>query len=206
MSNNPERGMMGDYISRRLAGLCESMESSAALLARRAETLGKEYGRLRGGGCPDAEARSIDCNRLDGETSDLADDAQTLHYRSRLLAESAWHYGTDGFKDANRDIDGRCRMLTPDGSLCLRPTVEGTRWCEAHIDMWCGMCGGGRSVYSCPTVVAHSCTTRLFLDPSPVPALRPVFVCCRCARLWDADWKHRAGQRGVSPYRWERVF
>ena len=36
----------------------------------------------------------------------------------------------------NKDVDGHCRMLMPDGPRCGKPTVEGSRWCAGHVDLW----------------------------------------------------------------------
>ena len=36
----------------------------------------------------------------------------------------------------NKDVDGHCRMLMPDGTRCGKPTVEGSRWCAGHVDLW----------------------------------------------------------------------
>lgn len=37
----------------------------------------------------------------------------------------------------NKDVDGTCQWDEGDGHVCDAPTVEGTRWCEEHIDVWC---------------------------------------------------------------------
>lgn len=36
----------------------------------------------------------------------------------------------------NTDMDGHCRMLMPDGTRCGKPTMEGSRWCAGHVDLW----------------------------------------------------------------------
>lgn len=36
----------------------------------------------------------------------------------------------------NKDVDRHCRMLMPDGTRCGKPTVDGSRWCAGHADMW----------------------------------------------------------------------
>ena len=39
-------------------------------------------------------------------------------------------------REANRDVDGSRRYLDGHGGRCGRPTVEGSRWCRAHVDRW----------------------------------------------------------------------
>lgn len=36
----------------------------------------------------------------------------------------------------NTDVDGTCRHLNADGTHCGKPTVDGSRWCAGHVDMW----------------------------------------------------------------------
>ena len=40
-------------------------------------------------------------------------------------------------RQANLDVDGRCRYLELDGARCGSPTVEGSRWCARHVNLWC---------------------------------------------------------------------
>lgn len=45
----------------------------------------------------------------------------------------------DRFLLENRDVDGTCRWDEGYGQVCGAPTVEGTRWCREHVNVWCGM-------------------------------------------------------------------
>lgn len=43
--------------------------------------------------------------------------------------------GLDAESAANRNVDGSCRFLAETGQ-CGRPTVDGSRWCASHADLW----------------------------------------------------------------------
>lgn len=50
---------------------------------------------------------------------------QFTEHRALLVTES-------------KDVDGSCQYKYEwCNTLCHTPTVEGTRWCKQHIDMWC---------------------------------------------------------------------
>lgn len=49
---------------------------------------------------------------------------------------------TPELEEENKDADGRCQYWDVYATNpCGDPTVEGTRFCRAHIDQWCIDCG-----------------------------------------------------------------
>lgn len=91
-----------------LGELKETDESSYQMIAELAA-------RLRG--------EAVDARRMEEEKQhDLLVNLPKDH--TRLMED-------------NRDVDGTCRMRLVDGAPCGQPTVEGTRWCEKHVDEWC---------------------------------------------------------------------
>lgn len=49
---------------------------------------------------------------------------------------------TPELEEENKDMDGHCQYWGAYTTKpCGDPTVEGTRFCQAHIDQWCIDCG-----------------------------------------------------------------
>lgn len=69
--------------------------------------------------------------------SAVADRAARLRRRAADARNRLAVFDPERQRQANLDVDGRCRYLEPDGARCGSPTVEGSRWCARHVNLWC---------------------------------------------------------------------
>lgn len=80
-------------------------------------------------------------------SSDLSAVAERAGWLRRRTSEAQGRlkvFDPDEQRRWNKDVDGHCRMLMLDGTRCGKPTVEDSRWCAGHVDMWddCDPWGG----------------------------------------------------------------
>ena len=68
--------------------------------------------------------------------STMADRAARLRRRADDTRKQLAAFDPERQRQENMDIDGHCRYLDLDG-VCGRPTVDGSRWCARHADLWC---------------------------------------------------------------------
>lgn len=69
--------------------------------------------------------------------SAVADRAARLRRRATDARNRLAVFDPERQRQANLDVDGRCRYLEPDGARCGSPTREGSRWCARHVNLWC---------------------------------------------------------------------
>lgn len=72
-------------------------------------------------------------------SSDLSAVAERAGWLRRRTSEAQGRlkvFDPDEQRRWNKDVDGHCRMLMLDGTRCGKPTVEDSRWCAGHVDMW----------------------------------------------------------------------
>lgn len=76
-----------------------------------------------------------------------SDEALRLRSLTAIRKAALGSFDAEAQREANWDVDGTCRYLDGHGIRCGRPTVEGSRWCRAHVDRWLardwgdGFCG-----------------------------------------------------------------
>lgn len=73
---------------------------------------------------------------LSSNLSAVAERAGWLRRRTSEAQGRLKVFDPDEQRRWNKDVDGHCRMLMPDGTHCGKPTVDGSRWCAGHVDMW----------------------------------------------------------------------
>lgn len=73
---------------------------------------------------------------LSSNLSAVAERAGWLRRRTSETHGRLKVFDPDEQRRWNKDVDGHCRMLMPDGTHCGKPTVDGSRWCAGHVDMW----------------------------------------------------------------------
>lgn len=73
---------------------------------------------------------------LSSNLSAVAERAGWLRRRTSEAQGRLKVFDPDEQRRWNTDVDGHCRMLMPDGTRCGKPTVEGSRWCAGHVDLW----------------------------------------------------------------------
>ena len=81
---------------------------------------------------------------LSSELAAVAGGAGWLRRRTSEAQGRLKVFDPDEQRRWNKDVDGHCRMLMLDGTRCGKPTVEDSRWCAGHVDMWddCDPWGG----------------------------------------------------------------
>lgn len=73
---------------------------------------------------------------LSSNLSAVAERAGWLRRRTSEAQGRLKVFDPDERRRWNTDVDGTCRHLNADGTHCGKPTVDGSRWCAGHVDMW----------------------------------------------------------------------
>lgn len=83
-----------------------------------------------------ARGRLGGISSLSSNLSAVAERAGWLRRRTSEAQGRLKVFDPDEQRRWNKDVDGHCRMLMLDGTRCGKPTVEGSRWCAGHVDLW----------------------------------------------------------------------
>lgn len=68
--------------------------------------------------------------------SAVAERAAWLRRRTCKAQGRLKVFDPDSQRRSNADVDGHCRFLNKDGIHCGHPTVDGSRWCARHVNLW----------------------------------------------------------------------
>lgn len=131
---------------------------------------------------------------LSSNLSAVAERAGWLRRRTSEAQGRLKVFDPDEQRKRNADVNGHCRMLMPDGTYCGKPTVEGSRWCAGHADLWDDFDPWGDHVVGWWRGIHVECT----LDGVYVRLSRPEPVCADRLRGTIAESKETLDKE--SPY------